>query len=271
MALIPVLQSHLPQSMWSDLAMSRLPGVQPLRPGDWLIVDDAYAGQMALRDALIGDRRNAVIQMAKAARPAAEELLDLVLKVLDVTPGFSIAADAVIRPDGELVQLDRSEPLATLGRLVQEDFCLMQKTATEHLLTGAVLCFPANWMLAEKFMAPLSTIHGPVAPYDANIARRVQRLFDAIQVARPLWRSNALYYDDPTLFSPNSEDGPRRERRAGAPYVRSERQCLVRMPKTDAVVFSIHTYVVRREDLSPAQAQAIAEHHQAQESFVRDQ
>ncbi len=210
MALIPVLQSHLPQSMWSDLAMSRLPGVQPLRPGDWLIVDDAYAGQMALRDALIGDRRNAVIQMAKAARPAAEELLDLVLKVLDVTPGFSIAADAVIRPDGELVQLDRSEPLATLGRLVQEDFCLMQKTPTEHLLTGAVLCFPANWMLAEKFMAPLSTIHGPVAPYDANIARRVQRLFDAIQVARPLWRSNALYYDDPTLFSPNSEDGPRR-------------------------------------------------------------
>jgi hypothetical protein len=30
---------------------ARLPGLQPVAEGDWLRVDDAYAGQMAYRDA----------------------------------------------------------------------------------------------------------------------------------------------------------------------------------------------------------------------------
>jgi hypothetical protein len=30
------------------------------------------------------------------------------------------------------------------------------------------------------------------------------------------------------------------------PYLRSERQCVLRLPKTRACVFSIHTYVLAR-------------------------
>ena len=40
--------------------------------------------------------------------------------------------------------------------------------------------------------------------------------------------------------------------------MRSERQCLVRLPQTGAVVFAIHTYVVRMADLTQAERDGLA-------------
>ena len=50
-----------------------------------------------------------------------------------------------------LVPLD-GPPLIAAGRLVQEDLCLLEKpeAAAEHVLTGAILCFPSNWTLAAE-------------------------------------------------------------------------------------------------------------------------
>ena len=160
------------------------------------------------------------------------------------------------RPDGAVVPLDRAAPLLTLGRLVQEDLCILEAEGGAHVLTGAILCFPASWTLAEKIGRPLLAIHAPVAAYDAEIARRVQRMFDAIRPDRPLWRGNSLLYDDATLHQPRRE-GEHRPAPVARTYVRSERQCFVRLPETRAVVFSIHTYVLRRSDLSPDAAAAI--------------
>nr|MDA3888584.1 DUF3445 domain-containing protein [Allgaiera sp.] len=73
-------------------------------------------------------------------------------------------------------------------------------------------------------------------------------------------RQNALLYADAALHHPRSEAAPRERPVGEAPYLRSERQCLLRLPKTGAVVFSIHTYLLRTTDLTPEQAQALAEH-----------
>ena len=90
-------------------------------------------------------------------------------------------------------------------------------------------------------------IHEPVREYDATLARRVQRLLDGVRAGRPLWRFNVLTYADPALFQPRSAQAPRRSQDGeGHSYRRSERQCLLRLPRTGAVAFSIHTYVVRR-------------------------
>ncbi len=227
----------------------RLPGVAPFDPADWLQVDEVYAAQMAERDRLIAAAPDAVIALAPEARPAADELLEVVLDHLarDHAERFDVGPDAVRRPDGVTVPLDRDDPMGTLGRLVQEDLCLMEARGAEHVLTGAVLCFPASWRLDEKFMRPLLGIHDPVEVYTEDLARRVQRLFDGIRPGRPLWRFNALRYADPALHQPRSIHDRRPERRDpdSCPYLRSERQCLVRLPRTQAVVFSIHTYVVK--------------------------
>ncbi|MCV2889546.1 heme-dependent oxidative N-demethylase family protein [Ruegeria aquimaris] len=236
-----ILQKSLPYDV---LAPRPLPGIQPLDMADWLRRDEAFNGQMARRDVLIATKAETVLALSEEARPAAEELLDTVL-----TAAYPTAGDRIQRPDGVTVEVDRRQPMRTLGRLVQEDFCILQKQGDEHVLTAAVLCFPASWTLAEKFGRPLISIHEPVASYDTDVARRVQRLFDGVQVGRPLWRFNALWYADAELHQPRSIHNRRRVPvPEDAGFLRSEKQSILRLPQSQAVVFSIHTYVIARAD-----------------------
>ena len=127
-----------------------------------------------------------------------------------------------------------------------------KRRGAEHVLTAAVLCFPASWRLVEKAGRPLTDIHVPIAEYDDDVARRVQRLFDGIQVDRPLWRFNQLWYQDPELYQPRSRSEPRRVGSGlkTGPYYRTERQTLLRLPRSRAVVFSIHTLVLAAADVA---------------------
>lgn len=145
---------------------------------------------------------------------------------------------------------DRAEPLVTLGLLVQDDLCLMQPDAGgEHVLTGAILCFPAGWTLAEKLGRAMIRIHLPVERYDADLARRVQRLLDAVRPETPLMRGNAHPHAEAVLFNARREADPR-EARGPFAYLRAERQALLRLPATGAVLFTIRTYLVGRDVLT---------------------
>ncbi|MHA6262212.1 heme-dependent oxidative N-demethylase family protein [Arenibacterium sp. CAU 1754] len=242
------MQRSLP---YDPFAPRPLPGVAPLAMEDWLVRDEAFSGQMALRDQLLSTRRPEVLALDEGARAAAEELLDLVLSLSQPKTGR-----VVERADGIRVTIDHTDPMGTLGRLVQEDLCILQRHGDEHVLTGAVLCFPASWTLAEKFMRPLLGIHQPVESYDANIARRVQRLFDGVRPGRPIWRFNAFWYDAPDLYHPRRETDPRQHvaSETGS-FLRSERQVILRLPETQAVVFSIHTYVLSHSDACATRTQ----------------
>ena len=211
---------------------------------------------MAERDRLVAAEPGKVHAMLPEARPAADELYAVVLDKIAGLPGFRVAGGGVTRPDGVTVRLDADQPLLTLGRLIQEDLCLMETGAGGHRLTGAILCFPASWTLAQKIGRPLMGIHQGVVPYSDDVGRRVQRMFDAVRVDQPLWRMNVLTYDDHLLHQPRLE-GQRRPRPVGHFYVRSERQCFVRLPGTRAVLFSIHTYVVRAETLTAEELAAL--------------
>lgn len=239
-----ILQKQIPHN---PLAAQRLPGIAPLAVSDWLTPDDAFADQMAERERLLETARERVLMLDESGRAAAEELLETVLDHL-----YAGARQRVTRPDGMVTELDWADPLGTLGRITQQDFCLLEKPeeSPEHILTGAVLCFPASWTLSEKFMRPLTAIHVPVDSYDANIAARVQRLFDGVQVSRPLWRFNALWYRDARLHQPRSADAPRPKPETGqAGFLRSEKQTILRLPRTRAVVFGIHTFVASRANV----------------------
>jgi hypothetical protein len=252
----PILQSRLPFLPWMDPRTLRLPGILPVEGEDWLRVDDAYAAQMAERTRLIETVPDVVHAMLPEARPAADELYAKVLARLSQEPGFRIGATSAQRPDGVEVPLDPAAPLLTLGQLVQEDLCLMEQSGDESRLTGGILCFPASWSLRQKLGRAMVSIHEPVKPYDDSVAKRVQRLFDAIRPEQPLWRMNYLTYDDFVLHQPRTED-QRRPRPTGHFFVRCERQCLLRLPVTRAVVFTIHTYVVHADTLTPDEQAAL--------------
>ena len=236
-----ILQDAMPE----DAVSHPLPGTRPVAPGDWLRRDERYAEQMALRDRLILDHREAVIATRPEGEEAIAELYDLVLAEVGAR------GDSFDRPDGVTVSLDPTDPVATIGRLAQEDFLIHLRGPDEHWLAGGVLCFPSRWMLSEKIGRPLTGIHIPVPEYDDNIARRVQRLFDGVQPDRPIVRWNNLPYRSADLHNPQSEaiskqtHAPATEAEGPRPFLRRERQCLRKLPVTQAVVFSIHTYLTR--------------------------
>ena len=241
-----ILQKQIPY----DTSYPNLPGTRPISPDEWIICDDAFSQQMALRDKLIETKKDKVLAISDEAQEAAVELLKMTLDFCVSKLGYKKNVNKIIRPDKVSVEIDLNEPMTFLGRLVQNDFCILQKKDNEHVLTAAALCFPASWSLEEKFLKPLIDIHIPVKAYDGNIAKRVQRLFDGLQINRPVWRFNALYYEDPNLFQPRSVNQPRKK---PAPnqvnYFRSERQTLVKLPKTMAIVFGIHTFVLKFQNL----------------------
>lgn len=252
----PICQSRLPFAPWMQPATRRLPGVMPMRYADWLQVDDAYAAQMAYKADLMMNRRATVTCMQDGCLPAAQELLEVALAN---RPAEFSGARAITCPDGRKVDPNLQAPFDTLAVLFQEDFVILQKQDDAHILTAALLCFPASWSLSEKFGRPLTEIHDPVPDYDAGVARSVERMFSAIRVDQPLTRSNALVYADPDLHHPHrGSDRLREQGQTG--YIRSERQCMVRLPRTGAVVFSIHTYLVRAADLTAEQAAGLRAH-----------
>lgn len=254
----PILQDRLPLLPWIDPRTRRLPGILPVEGQDWLRIDEAYGAQMALRDRLIAAQPDVVHGLLPEAHPAAAELYAATLDWLRAAPGFRIGDDSVTRPDGATVPLNPGKPLLTLGSLVQEDLCLMEREGDEYRLTGGVLCFPASWTLAQKLGRALTGIHDPVAVYDADVARRVARLFDAIRPEQPLWRMNYLTYDDFVLHQPRRE-GEKRPQPTDHVFIRCERQCLLRLPVTKAVVFTIHTYVVEAGAVTPENLAALRE------------
>ena len=251
-----ILQQRLGFAPWADPRTRRLPGTIPIAEAEWLLTDDAFAGQMALRDDLIAKRPGRVHALHDDARPAADELYRWIMRLL---PARGHDCGPVIRrPDGVTVRPDPQAPLMTVGRLVAEDLCLMiPGPQGEHVLGGAILCFPSGWTLAQKFMRPMMRIHRPVAAYTEDVGRRVQRLLDGIRPGMGLMRGTAHHSDAP-LHHPLTEEQDHRPGRP-APFIRVERQCLFRLPETGAVVFSIHTSVIRPEALNPDQRRALDE------------
>ncbi len=253
-----ICQTSLRDAPWMQPKTRRLPGIQPLDWSDWIQVDEAYAPQMAERARLLEARRNEVLLMTPAAEMAAKELLGVICVMLAGRDDFDVDGARVARPDGVTVEIDPNDPLMSINRLITEDVCILQKRGGEHVLTAGLLCFPASWLLHEKMNQPLTAIHQPVSTYTTDVAARVQRLFDAVRADKPLWRTNALHYNDPDLFQP-LRDTVKRVVPEGQGYIRSERQSILRLPKSDAIVFSIHTRLVAFGDLTPAQRAGLRE------------
>ncbi len=255
----PALHDRLPFAPWTDPVTRKLPGTRPADPDLWASVDEAYGAQMAQRDHLVTQARDKVIALLPEGRAAADELLSVGLAQAARHPGFARRGDRLTRPDGVTIRIRADDPMATLGRIFQQDLCILEAGPAAHVLTGAVLCFPSGWTLTEKIGLGLDRLHRPVPSYDSAIAARVQRMFDGLKPDRPIWRVNAHRAFTADLFTPRREADPRPAHTGTAPYLRSERQVLFRLPLTGAVVFSILTILVRREDLTPEQAETLAE------------
>lgn len=210
-------------------------GLKALDPGNWLIVTDRHAAEIAQKRRLLAEGAD-IRRLLPEAEEAALEMAEL-LEAYLARHHPTIAVDATI-----------ADPLTRLGLAVQEDLCLMLKGPEGYHLAGAFVAFPNRWNLKDKIGRPMSGIHTPVPGLEAAIGRPVRLFFEKLTTSQPVWRANWSISDNPTLHQPSHAF--RRSNTVVTPedagerlWLRVERQTLTRLPRSKAVLFTIFTFI----------------------------
>ena len=250
-----ICQRSLMTAPWRDPLAARLPGLQPVLPGDWLIRDDAFAAQMRLRDHLFTEHLTKVFAQTPDSLKAQRELFALVVREVRASGAYQDEGRHIVRPDGIAIDPTQPPPLIAAARLIQEDLAILAPGEGGHVLVAAAIAFPASWSLAEKMGRSLASIHEPVGRIAADMDDRIEALLRRLPADRIVQRSNALAYNDPGLHQPRPENEPRAFDPGGRAFIRVERQTLRRLPDSGAVVFTIHTTVTRFADLPETEQQ----------------
>ena len=114
-----------------------------------------------------------------------------------------------------------------------------------YRLEAASLCFPSHWRLHDKLGRSLAAIHAPVPHYAEELERKVDTFFDRLRSDRPVQRRNWSIHNHDELFVPGPFESPGSfapdADGVGQVWLRSERQTLLRLPRTGAVLFTIKT------------------------------
>lgn len=241
---VPWLLDHAPYTPFMHPRTAGPPGLSPLDLADWTVRHADFDAQMTRRAELLATRPEIVLGCLPDGEAPVREL------------AMALAAHL-----GRPVLADTAAPLESIGHAAAEDFCLLlpDEAAGEYRLVAAVLCFPSRWLLSEKLGHPLTVIHEPVPDYDSVLARRVNRVFETLRSDRPLVRVNWLVHAVPELHLPMGLSDKRMAAAdvRGPFYLRTERQTLVRLPDTGAVVFGIKTSVTPISRLTGEQAAAL--------------
>ena len=211
-------------------------GVRPLNLNNWLIVDDERGADLHEIRNLIDSRRNQVVYSEPDAASACQELFEEIHFHLKERTGF-VNLEVEGRSDRPAIESAR--------RIVQEDLCVLQKRPAGWTMTACAVAIPTQWHVPSKFGETLDDIHGPVPRYGVDLSRPMGIFFDRLRPEKSVWRSNFTLTDDPNLrLIPNRRNHPllhnvTKDNVADQVLLRVEYQTLRRLPKSDAIVFTI--------------------------------
>ena len=262
----------LPHFPLADDVFGMTVGARPLDGAPLMLVDEpAYYRELALKHAQLADQPGRYFQALPATEAMQWEALELVLSDLALhhPAHFGLErAGAEWQWENRLLNsLNRLRlgdtaslplaPLDWLGRQVQEDLLLLDAGSAGVPLVAGQLCFGNGWELGEKLGQPFLNIHEPVPHFNAQIGRPSLLLMERLKPDRPVWRVNwAVKAVDQLNLPPaiNRALAPLKgsisaENAGQRCFFRVERQTLSRLPRSNGVLFGIHTYQVAIAEL----------------------
>jgi dimethylamine monooxygenase subunit A len=151
------------------------------------------------------------------------------------------------------------EPLAFIGKHVQEDLIFMMQREGDLYLDAGQLCFPANWSLAFNLGMKFKSIHHPIPGFkEEGLDDRILQFLMRLEAGNPWERTNwSLMAGDRLDTSLETFDqwGKLRkqvtkENAGELVHIRVEVQKLFRLPRTNGILFTIHTHLLSLEKLA---------------------
>lgn len=151
------------------------------------------------------------------------------------------------------------EPLDFIGRHVQEDLIYMKQRDGDLYLEAGQLCFPANWSLAFDLGMSFKEIHKPIPGFkEDDLDARILQFLLNLEAGKPWWRKNwSLMAGNRLDTSLETFDVWGKGRKevtknnvGNFVHLRVEVQKLFRLPRTNGILFTIHTHMLSLEKLA---------------------
>ncbi|MBY6038169.1 DUF3445 domain-containing protein [Fictibacillus nanhaiensis] len=151
------------------------------------------------------------------------------------------------------------EPLAFISHHVQEDLLFMMQRDGDLYLDAGQLCFPANWSLAFNLGMKFKSIHHPIPGFkEEGMDDRILQFLMRLEAGNPWERKNwSLMAGDRLDTSLETFDKwgklrkqVTRENAGELVHLRVEVQKLFRLPRTNSILFTIHTHLLSLEKLA---------------------
>lgn len=249
----------------------------------WFDIDEHYRSEMAERALVLqrDPRRYLVMpHMQLAAWDALEMLMEHLAR--DYPEFFVLSRDGdhwhwqnkVLQIDDQFTFGDASslpyEPLEYITRQVQGDFALLDQRDGDLFMDGGMITCPADWSLAFDAGMSFKQWHAPVptVAHQLGVFDRALKFLMNIQVGHPVRRLNWTMTINPRLDTSSEtfhEWGHERgeitpENVARLVHLRVELQFMPRLPRSNALMFGIRTYLISLEELSSNPAWACRLH-----------
>jgi hypothetical protein len=241
-------------------------GLANIEAQDWLMIESSYKQRIDKKLEYLNDpeKRPHLMTCSTEGEDALRECYDIITAfMLQRYPmcfkvqGYEILN--LIR--GETIPLNSSfveNPIDLtehIARFIEEDVLILlrDEESGEYILRAGIMGFAAGFAPSQMFNSTLDQIHGPVPRYRTQLKKPMGRFFDKIKVGMFVNRFNwnAQPHNKLSYFGHGKneeQDGRSAVLIADVldfsreVFLRSERQCLTRLPKTGAVVFTVRTY-----------------------------
>lgn len=150
------------------------------------------------------------------------------------------------------------EPFEYISRQVQEDIILLDQREGDLFLDAGILTFPASWSLGFDAGMRFEEFHGPVPQaHEMGVFKKAKAFLMRVEIGKPWTRLNwtmTINRRLDTSLETYAEWGKERntvtlDNCGEKVHLRVEVQRFIRLPRSNGLMFPIHTYLISLEEL----------------------
>jgi dimethylamine monooxygenase subunit A len=237
-------------------------GLRPIKPETWILIGADHAEVMRQKHDRLNRSRPYYYRTLPESLPAQRELRNRVTThLVSDHPGSFERMGSVIRSviTGQTLDLndDSVEPLLQLSYLIEEDFMLLDEGGGIPRITAAANAYSSSGRLVASVGRDMEWTHEPVPQLTQKLGAKINRVLRTVHPATPCERFNWQVTPMASVFFPHTNPHASNAAamhqaaaelrddaaRAGELlWIRVERQTLTRLPGSNTVAFSLHTY-----------------------------